>query len=125
LIEILIDEKLHSQSLNGVKKMGIKKDKKKEVKNNKVKSNQKISRHIPIDIKRGVLERSAGRCEYISKTGNRCGEKRNLEYDHIKPFGMGGVHSLENIRLVCRSCNQRLAIKCYGQKKMDVYLNSA
>ncbi|MEK7357433.1 MAG: HNH endonuclease [Bdellovibrionota bacterium] len=40
----------------------------------------------------------------------------------MAPFALGGSNDLENLRLVCRSCNQRSAIEVYGAKKMESYL---
>ncbi len=55
---------------------------------------------------------------------NNCGSKRALEIDHRHSKAKGGENSKENLRILCRACNQRAAIKEYGQIKMDLYLNS-
>ena len=70
------------------------------------------------EIYRMVWLRDQARC-------TKCHSIYNLEVDHINPRGMGGEESFENLRLLCRSCNQRAAIQFYGQGKMDVYLNCA
>ena len=36
----------------------------------------------------------------------KCGSKKNLEIHHIVPHAMGGSSRLENLQLLCRSCNQ-------------------
>lgn len=51
-----------------------------------------------------------------------CASTHALEVDHIIPRAKGGTDSLENLRLLCRSCNQREAIKQYGPEKMNQYL---
>ena len=57
-----------------------------------------------------------------SKCGN-CGSSYALEIDHIIPQAKGGTSDADNLRVLCRSCNQRSAIKEFGIKKMDQYLN--
>ncbi len=52
-----------------------------------------------------------------------CGSKRALEIDHLHPKAKGGDDTKENLRILCRACNQRAAIKEFGQMKMDLYLN--
>jgi 5-methylcytosine-specific restriction endonuclease McrA len=51
----------------------------------------------------------------LRETKNRCQEKRGLEFDHIKPFALGGTNDIKNIRLLCRNCNQREAFKIFGE----------
>ncbi|HXH73626.1 MAG TPA: HNH endonuclease signature motif containing protein [Bacteriovoracaceae bacterium] len=54
----------------------------------------KVSRYIPVETKREVLKRSGHKCEHPG-----CSERRNLQYDHIRPFAIGGDRSPGNIRL--------------------------
>lgn len=51
-----------------------------------------------------------------------CGSTHALEVDHIIPRAKGGSDTLENLRLLCRSCNQRAAINEFGQEKMNQYM---
>jgi hypothetical protein len=74
---------------------------------------KKISR---AQINRDVFQKSNGRCE-------NCGSNYALEIDHVVPLGKGGASSAKNLRVLCRSCNQRAAIKQYGIGKMDQYIN--
>lgn len=69
----------------------------------------KVSRYIPLETKRVVLKRSGHKCEHPG-----CQERRNLQWDHWKPYAMGGDRSPNNIRLLCFSHNQRRAIKTFG-----------
>lgn len=58
-----------------------------------------VTRVIPTSVKREVYERD--------QTCTNCGSTKNLQYDHIKPFALGGTSQVENIRLLCFNCNQR------------------
>ncbi len=78
-------------------------------------------RHIPAAIQRAVHERDGGRCRYVDETGRRCPERHRLEYHHIHPFGMGGGHTPENLRLMCRTHDFYLAEHDYGPKAMAAY----
>jgi len=62
----------------------------------------------------------------FSKAGNSCESCNSsfaLEIDHIVPKAKGGKSKKENLRLLCRNCNQRAAIEQFGQQTMDRYLN--
>ncbi|WPU66226.1 HNH endonuclease [Peredibacter starrii] len=63
----------------------------------------KVGRAIPASVKRTVYGRD--------KKCTNCGTTHNLNYDHIIPYSMGGPSSVENLRLLCRECNQRGRIK--------------
>jgi hypothetical protein len=52
-----------------------------------------------------------------------CGSDHALQVDHVIPRAKGGQDTLENLRLLCRNCNQRAAIELLGQDKMDAYIN--
>jgi hypothetical protein len=80
------------------------------------------SRHIPAAVRRAVHERDRGRCTYVDARGRRCKARERLEFHHDgRPFGRGGDHSLENVRLACRAHNALLAEQDYGTKKMARY----
>ena len=51
-----------------------------------------------------------------------CSSVHALESDHILPKAKGGADTPDNRRLLCRSCNQRAAIRHFGQAKMESYL---
>ena len=58
-----------------------------------------VNRVIPASVKREVYKRD--------QVCTNCGTSKNLQYDHIKPFALGGDSSVKNIRLLCFNCNQR------------------
>lgn len=62
-----------------------------------------------------VWRKAQGKCQ-------SCNSSYALEIDHIQPKSMGGSDSLSNLRLLCRSCNQRAAIQALGIAKMEKYL---
>ena len=66
-------------------------------------------------IRREIFQKAQNRCE-------NCGSTFALEIDHIRPKAIGGDDSKTNLRLLCRSCNQRAAIKVLGTEKMEKYL---
>ncbi len=53
----------------------------------------------------------------------KCDSTYALEIDHVIPRAVGGESTLTNMRLLCRSCNQRAAIEYFGVRKMSSYLN--
>ncbi len=73
------------------------------------------NRYIPAKTKQQVWLASSGKCQNCSSTFA-------LELDHVVPFAKGGSNNAENLRLLCRNCNQRKAIKAYGGTKMEQYL---
>jgi hypothetical protein len=83
------------------------------------------SRHIPAAVKRAVRERDGMRCRYVAEQGRRCSERDRLEFHHLHPFGLGGDHSPQNIRLMCRAHNTYLAEQDYGREAMARHRGSA
>lgn len=55
-------------------------------------------RYVPAAIKRAVYKRD--------KVCTNCGGSFNLNFDHRIPVALGGESSMENVRLLCFSCNQ-------------------
>lgn len=72
-------------------------------------------KYISVKIKREVWKEADSKCV-------KCKSNYALETDHNTPVSLGGSSSIENLRLLCRNCNQRAAIKKLGQKRMDQYL---
>ncbi len=44
------------------------------------------------------------------KSCQQCGSLYALEFDHIFPLALGGENTKENLRILCRNCNQRKRI---------------
>jgi hypothetical protein len=82
------------------------------------------SRRIPAAVRRAVHERDGGRCRYVDASGRRCGERHHLEHHHIHPFGLGGDHRPDNIRLMCVQHNAYLAEHDYGREAMACFRRS-
>jgi hypothetical protein len=59
-----------------------------------------VSRHIQALTKKRVYLRDQGQC-------TNCKSSYKLEYDHVIPYSHGGKSTVENLRLLCFSCNQR------------------
>ena len=55
------------------------------------------------------------------KCCQRCGSHYQLELDHKIPKAMGGPSTAENLRVLCRSCNQRAAVEVFGLQKMNQF----
>ncbi len=65
----------------------------------------------PVEEKR-VIPAILKRIVYLrDKKCVKCGSTHHLNYDHRKPFALGGKTTLENLRLLCFNCNQRRRIK--------------
>lgn len=67
---------------------------------------RRITRSIPVELKRKVWKRDGGCCQYQDPvTGKRCSSRHKLEFEHTKPWSLGGEHSLENLWIICRNHN--------------------
>jgi 5-methylcytosine-specific restriction endonuclease McrA len=66
-------------------------------------------------IKRRIWLRDQSRC-------TNCGSTFAVQEDHRIPRSAGGRYSIKNLRLLCRSCNQRAAIEFFGPEKMEQYI---
>lgn len=76
-----------------------------------------LDRWVPRDAtRRRVFEKAGYRCE-------GCGSYYALEADHRLPRALGGERRQENLRALCRSCNQRAAIEVFGLRKMSAFIN--
>ena len=64
----------------------------------------KSKRHIPVAVRRQVFERDGRCCVYCSAT-------EMLALDHIHPWSMGGTNDVDNLQVLCRSCNSTKGAK--------------
>lgn len=62
------------------------------------------TRKMTASLKRYIFTRDKGKCV-------KCGSVHKLEFDHVRPFSLGGETKRENLRLLCFSCNQRSRIQ--------------
>jgi len=78
-----------------------------------------LSRHIPAEVRRAVVERDGGRCTFVSASvggsGHRCEATGMLEFHHEDPYAKGGLPTVDNVRLLCRSHNALLAERDFGR----------
>lgn len=72
-------------------------------------------RRIPPAVRAYVWKRDKGRCAYVGPRGERCGSRAFLEFDHVRPFSLGGPSdTAENVRLLCRSHNIHMSRRVFG-----------
>lgn len=60
---------------------------------------------IPARLRRLVLRRSAGRCEYCHLS--QLGQEATFHIDHVLPLANGGDTVVNNLALACVSCSLR------------------
>ena len=58
------------------------------------------TRFIPKKVKEEVLARDNWQCVI-------CGKKEDLQFDHIIPYSKGGSNTVENLQILCASCNRK------------------
>ncbi len=74
-----------------------------------------------------VHSEAHARREVWKRDGNQCvncASPHAVQIDHIIPRAFGGSSTIENMRLLCRKCNQRAAIREFGVRKMDKFLRT-
>jgi hypothetical protein len=81
------------------------------------------SRNIAHAVKDEVWKRDAGRCAFMADNGRVCGTRAGLEFDHIRPFALGGESTAENLRLLCRSHNGAEARRVFGGSAIDAAID--
>jgi hypothetical protein len=60
---------------------------------------------IPAELRRLVLQRAAGRCEYCQLSQE--GQEATFHIDHVIPCLVGGQTVADNLALACVSCSLR------------------
>jgi hypothetical protein len=64
---------------------------------------------IPLALRRLVVERARGRCEYCGLSQE--GQEATFHIDHVVPVKAGGLTIAENLALACVSCSLRKAAR--------------
>lgn len=83
----------------------------------KPRADSKNQRKYSAETRRQVFRKAAGQCE-------NCGSTHALEVDHVHPVAKGGTSHAENLRILCRSCNQAEAVSHFGATKMQFFRNA-
>jgi len=68
-----------------------------------------VSEGIPAALRRSVVERAAGRCEYCRLSQE--GQEATFHVDHVVPRIAGGSTDSDNLALACVSCSLRKAAR--------------
>lgn len=76
----------------------------------------RLSRHIPLRIRREVWKRDGGQCAFVGDQG-RCRERGFLEFHHVEPYAVGGNAIADNLQLRCRAHNQYEAEMFFGPRE--------
>ena len=74
------------------------------------------TRHVPAHVKRAVWLRDGARCAFVGGGRHRCHERGFLEFHHVRPHGVGGEATVENIELRCHAHNAYEAERFYGRR---------
>ncbi len=75
-------------------------------------------RYIPRNLKAELWKKYQGKCSI-------CSSHFALQIDHIKPFSIGGETSIDNLRLLCRNCNQRQGIKFFQKSSSSSFSSTS
>ncbi len=76
---------------------------------------------VPARVKREVVARDEGKCQWRLPDGTICGATARLEIDHVVPRGMGGPSTVDNCRILCKGHNLEAARQAYGDEVMDLF----
>ena len=63
------------------------------------------SRYVSDKTRKQLMEKAGYKCA-------QCGSTEKLEVDHIIPISRGGNGDIENLRILCRSCNRKKRTRC-------------
>jgi len=125
LFESLVDDALKKKDPEHKQKATPEKLKTKQLKPKANPNQKRASRYIRAHDERQVWIKANSQCTFIDPlTKRRCGSKRFLQIEHIKPFALGGSSSLENLTLLCSNHNKLRAIQVFGKSKMDRFISS-
>ncbi len=105
LLELLMDEKLNAT------------EPRTDVKPRAREKSSQNPRNIAPSQRAIIMKRADKKCE-------NCSSKHKLQVDHKLSIALGGSNDLENLRVLCRPCNQRAAIHQLGLKTMNQFINT-
>jgi hypothetical protein len=71
--------------------------------------------HVSNEVRRAVAFRDRGQCTYVDDEGRRCASRAFLQLHHELAHALGGLSTLENLRLLCGSHNRLLAERDFGR----------
>lgn len=90
----------------------------------KLKSDKTFVAHRKRSVKKSVLQLRRDTRKEGNHECSNCHSRYAVEIDHIRARALGGKDAKDNLRLLCRACNQRAAIKQLGMNRMDKYLQA-
>jgi hypothetical protein len=86
-----------------------------------IEKQEKRKASVPAKVKREVVKRDEGKCQWPVVGGGVCGSTVRLEVDHVVPRGRGGPSTVSNCRILCKAHNLEAARVAYGDDVMDRY----
>jgi hypothetical protein len=89
-----------------------------------IEKQQKRRASVPARVKREVVKRDEGKCQWKLADGAICGATAMLEIDHVHPRGKGGPSTIDNCRVLCKPHNLEAARRAYGDTHMDLFTRS-
>ncbi len=75
------------------------------------------SRHVPSWMKAEIWERDGGICQECGSRPSRA----DVHFDHTVPFSRGGRTSMENLRVLCSTCNLRKGARMPPRASIRVF----
>ena len=86
-----------------------------------IEKQEKRTASVPAKVKREVVKRDGGKCQWPVDAGGVCGSTTRLEIDHVVPRGKGGPSTTSNSRILCKPHNLEAARQVYGDAHMDLF----
>lgn len=74
---------------------------------------------IPAHVRRAVWTRDGGCCQWKLPSGEICGSRTRVQFDHVIPRALGGKSTIENLRLLCGPHNRLAARRILGDACVD------
>jgi hypothetical protein len=74
------------------------------------------SRHVPLAVRRQVMQRDGRRCAHVGPDGRRCSSTYQIQLHHLEPFATGGPPTADNLEVRCRRHNHLHAREELGDR---------